>query len=101
MSIPQGVTVRKMSDPERIPDPNNVLVIASTKDEVAEAKAVIAKALGLSVESPLAANCLSWPERWKRISPWSRLIEIGNWVNAECYEAMDLVEGPEVSTRGD
>lgn len=101
MSIPRGVTVRKMSDPKRTPDPNNVLVIASTKDDVEEAKAIIAKALGLSIDSQIAKTHLSWPERWRRISPWSRLIEIGNWINAECYEAMDLVEGPEVSTRGD
>lgn len=101
MTIPKGVTVRKMGEPERTFSPNNVLIQASLKDDVGEAKAIIANALGLSVDSPLAETHLSWPERWRRVSSWSRLIEIGNWINSECYEAMDLVEGPEVSTKGD
>lgn len=100
--IPRGVTVRKITDPE--PDfqrPRNALERAAMCDDLATVKTIFSELLGLSPDSKLAAIYLSEPARWKRLAPWARLDEIGKWLKAECFELMDLVSVPDISTRGD
>ena len=102
MSIPKGVTVRQIGDP--LPPglrPRNRLEAAAMLDDVAEAKAMLCGALALDPESGLARINISEAYRWKRFDPSSRLREIANWLKAECYECMDLVQVDPISTKGD
>lgn len=101
-TIPKGVTVRKPCDPE--PDfkrPRNALERAAMCDDLATVKTIFSELLGLSPDSKLAAIYLSEPRRWKLMPPWARLDEIGKWLKAECFELMDLVSVPDISTKGD
>jgi len=101
-NLPLGVTVRKPGEPlpagER---PRNLLESAAMCDDLARVKGSLCEALWLSTDSKVAAANLSDPERWAKLSPPMRLMELGRWLNAECYEVMDLVEGPAVDTRMD
>lgn len=102
MTTPKGVTVRKMGDP--LPPgrrPRNLLEAAALEPDVTVARAMICTALRLPIDSSLAAIHLSEDYRWRRVEPWTRLIEIANWLKAECYECMDLVQCGEISTIGD
>ncbi len=101
MSIPKGVTVRKVGDPRPQGKPRNILERAALSDDLLVAKAFVAGPLGLNPESQMAIENLSEDWRWKRIDPASRLMELANWLKAECYECMDLVEVGPVSTAGD
>lgn len=102
MTIPYGVTVRKTTDPiPSGPRPRNLLEAAANEPDREKAKAIICTALGISPDSSLAAIHLTWPERWAKFDPSGRLVEIGNWLRAECYECMDLVQCGAVDTLGD
>lgn len=100
--IPKGVTVRKMGEPQAIRQtPRNFLERASWCGDLGTAKWMVGQPLGLNPDGALAQIHLSDADRWRQISPCSRLMEIAAWLHAECYEAMDLVESAAVSTVGD
>lgn len=44
---------------------------------------------------------LSPQQRWEQLSESTRLMEIAEYLRAECYEAMLLGESSNVSTKGD
>lgn len=102
MPIPKGVTVYPSltAIPART-TPRNAIERAAQCEDVEMAKRILCELLGLSPLSPLAAIYLSEPPRWKRLGPSSRLMELGAWLRAECYELMDFVDSPGVDTRGD
>lgn len=65
------------------------------------ARRLIEAALGLDPNTVRSEENLSKPSDWVRISPPSRLMEIAEWIKAECFEVMDLAEAPAISTIGD
>src|SRR5690242_10665584 len=102
MPMPAGVTVRPFfTERPAINRPRNVLERAALCSDRAEARDLICEALGIDPASPLAQTHLTWPERWARLSECGRLMEIAEWLRAEAYECMDLVEGAAISTLGD
>lgn len=98
--IPKGVTIRKMSEPPRN-NQTNLLWSAACCNELPRARGSLCEALWIPPNSQLAQIHLSDPVRWSKIGAASRLMEIAEWLKAECYEAMDLVESAAVSTKGD
>lgn len=98
--LPKGVTVRPMGSEARKPWGGRLLEAAQCPDR-ARALGSLSEALMIPTDSPLAAIYLSDPVRWSKISPDSRLMEIAEWIKSECYEAMDLVSVPAISTLGD
>lgn len=88
--IPHGVTVRRPG--ESITRKPNLLDKAAACDDRDAALKIIADALGLDLRSNVAKVCI-WSDahRWSRVTPDARLAELASWLNAECYECMDLV----------
>lgn len=102
MTIPAGVTVRKLGEPKPLrTKPRNLLEAAALADDLVVARAYIAGPLSLEHRSQMAIENLSETARWARLSPSSRLMEIANWLKAECFECMDLVSVDPISTIGD
>lgn len=99
MAIPEGVTVRQPGEPV-LRKPNQ-LDAAAACDRLADAKAIIAGALGLDPNSKVAQVTLADPDRWARLSPTTRLSQIGDWLRAEAFECMDFVSVPDILTKGD
>lgn len=88
----KGVTVRQIGD-ERPPvlRPRNLIEAAAMVQDRDAAASLLIHALGIKDTGVCVAN-LSDPLRWARIPVEARLDEIGHWLRAECFEAMDLCE---------
>ena len=88
----KGYTVRRAGEPApNVTRPRNLLERAAMTDDVEEAARMIKSALGIT-NGDLAFVNLDANWLWSRKSSWSRLEQIGNWLRAECFECMDLVE---------
>lgn len=102
MTLPLGVTARQAGEPlVKMPKPRNVLEAAAMLPDRDAARRMIEAALGLDTHTVRSQENLSKPDRWARLDPSSRLMEIAEWIKAECFECMDLVETPAISTLGD
>lgn len=89
--IPRGVTIRQAHEPiPAIARPRNLIESAAHMGRD-EAIKTVREALGLQ-DTRLADLLLSEGWRWDRIDPASRLMEIAEWLRAEAYECMDLVQ---------
>lgn len=105
-TIPAHVTVREYDDhlrnpPPRRNSPGNLIEQAAQCDNRDIAASALLTALHIFDER-VCRDSLSDPERWRRISPESRLMEIAEWLRAEAYESMGLVRLPHpIPTLGD
>lgn len=97
--VPAGVPVRAIGEPKKRTDPNLILRAAYC-DNRNIAIAVIAEKLGITDLGVCMAN-LSDADRWRKLPVFARLDEIGHWLRAECFAAMDIVDAPHVDTIGD
>lgn len=99
--LPKGVTVRKLGTAQAAAADrsHNLLWRMAREPDVFAAIEMI----GISRNSTLARLYLDtdMPHWWRRAAPSNRLQKMAAWLNAECYELMDLVEIPDVSTIGD
>lgn len=104
--LPSGLTVRKFGDkpkPSNRAQPGNLFLKMSRQPDVAVVLKTVCEVLFLDEESSIADLYLDLrnPHRWRQFSDWKRLEMLGDWLRAEAYELMDLVEGPDVDTIGD
>lgn len=70
--------------------PRNLLERIANTDDRTEALALLTAALG-PITPSLVHIHISADWRWAKVSPFTRLAEMGNLLKAEAYELMDLV----------
>ena len=100
-ALPHGITINKAGE-ERAPivRPRNLLELAAMSDNRDMAISALMSAFGIT-STHIAEAMLCDRERWKRIGAGGRLLEIADWLRAECFELLDFGEALPVSTRGD
>lgn len=69
----------------------NILRKAAEQSDIHEAIKLLHAALGLS-NTELAIRVMPADYRWAKFSPEGRLAGIAEYLRAECFEAMELVE---------
>lgn len=64
----------------------NLLELAALSPSRDRAASLICVCLKINERTTLAKTLLSDPDVWKSMTPEQRLLEIGDWVRAECFE---------------
>lgn len=100
-AIHPAVTVHAVGTVERTASPRNLIERAASCPCRADAIRMLAEPFGIAAPYRLADAVLSEPWRWSRIDPSSRLMELGEWLKAECFELLDLVNVGPINTKGD
>lgn len=99
--IPEHVTVHTFGEVPKHDKPRNVLDEAAQCPSRALAVSAICTLLKINEHSHLIDLHLSDDQRWRKIPREARLKELAEWLYAECFELMDFVLVPGISTIGD
>lgn len=99
--MPRGVTVRTSAIEQAPARKPSLLETAANNADRDAAIRLVAEALQIGVPNSREYLNVSDAWRWSRLSPCSRLSELAEWLRAEAFEAMDLIEMPAISTIGD